>query len=71
MDILVFKTNIRYKKHIKNVTPHLENIDGITRWNFDQHDKDNILRIEASNVVPASIESLLRNVGYYCEELPD
>lgn len=71
MDILVFKTNIRYKKHIKSLKPHLENIDGITRWNFDLHDEDNILRIEASNVVPASIESLLRNVGYHCEELPD
>ena len=71
MEILVFKTNVRYKKNIRTVTPHLENLHGINRWNFDLHDKDKILRIEASDVVPSSIESLLQSVGYYCEELTD
>lgn len=71
MEILVFKTNVRYKKNIRYITPHLESLKGITRLNFDLHDKDKILRIESSDVVPASIEILLKREGYYCEELTD
>lgn len=71
MKILVFKTNIRYKKHLNEVKPHLNNTNGILRWNLDFQDKDKILRIEANNVHPQSIEIVLQNAGYYCEELKD
>ena len=71
MEILVFKTNIRYKKHLKHVLPHLNSTTGILRWNVDLLDKDKILRIEASGIHPQMVEMVLKDAGYYCEELTD
>lgn len=71
MDIFVFKTNIRYKKNINTIKPHLTGIESIQSWNVDLEDCDKILRIKGLNIHPASIENLLGNLGYYCEELKD
>ena len=71
MQILVFKTNIRYKKNISSVTPHLQSVTGIMEWNVDLKDRDKILWIKAIDVIPASIENLVQGAGYYCEELQD
>ena len=71
MNILVFKTNIRYKKHLNELVPYLNSNTGILRWNVDFHDKDKILRIEANNLHPQSVEMVLQRAGYYCEELQD
>ncbi len=71
MNILVFKTNIRYKKHLNEIVPYLNSTAGILRWNVDFHDKDKILRIEASNLNPQSVETMLQGAGYFCEELED
>jgi hypothetical protein len=71
MEILVFKTNIKYKKNISSIKPHLSGIENIHSWNVDLEDCDKILWIEAMNIHPSSIEKLLHNAGYYCEELKD
>lgn len=71
MHILVFKTNIRYKKHLTDIVPYLNSTVGILRWNVDLHDKDKILRIEANNLHPQSVETVLQGAGYFCEELKD
>ncbi|HZG26230.1 MAG TPA: hypothetical protein VEZ17_16695 [Chitinophagaceae bacterium] len=71
MQILVFKTNIRYKKHITIVKPHLNRTEGILRWNVDLDDKDKILRIEAGNLHPRVVEAAVQDAGYLCEELKD
>jgi hypothetical protein len=71
MNILVFKTNIRYKKHLSEIVHYLNSTSGILRWNVDFQDKDKILRIEANNLHPQSVEKVLQRAGYYCEELQD
>jgi hypothetical protein len=71
MEVLVFKTNIRDRKRISEIEPHLDNIEGIIKWNVDLHDRDNILRIEAEKLSPRIIERELQHAGYYCEELED
>jgi hypothetical protein len=71
MDILVFKTDIRDRRRVTEVEQHIENIEGILKWNVDLHDKDNILRIEAETISPRIIEQHLQQAGYYCEELED
>ena len=71
MEILVFKTNLQYKKNIKQVMPHLKELKGIIKWNIDFHDKDKILRIVSNDLSPRLIENTLKNAGYVCEELPD
>jgi hypothetical protein len=71
MEILVFKTNLRYKKNVKEVMPHLNALNGIIRWNIDFHDKDKVLRIVSLDLSPQLIEDTLLSIGYVCEELTD
>lgn len=71
MDILIFKTNLSNPDRINQAKPVLQNIRGIHRWNVDMQDCDNVLRIEALEVSPRAVESLLQEAGYYCEELQD
>jgi copper chaperone CopZ len=69
MEVLVFKTNLRFKKQIDAVTPHINNLRGITRWNVDLDDIDKVLRIESDNLNPRTVETTLQQAGYHCEEL--
>jgi hypothetical protein len=71
MEVLVFKTNVRSKKHITVIANELQQFSDINKWNFDLHDKDKILRIEAAHLSPSVIESTLQKAGYYCKELSD
>lgn len=71
MDVLVFRTDLNSRERIDDISPLLENTDGICRWNVDMHDCDNVLRIEAINLSPRRIETLLQRAGVFCEELED
>ncbi len=71
MNILVFKTNLRYKKNIHSIVPLLNRLEGIIRWNVDLHDRDKILRIESHSLSPQIVEQTLELAGYYCKELED
>jgi hypothetical protein len=70
MEVLVFKTNIRYKKQVSAISPHMSNLQGVLRWNVDLDDTDKILRIEATEqCCPRTVEDTLVQAGYFCEEL--
>ncbi|MFL5746395.1 MAG: hypothetical protein ACJ751_17090 [Niastella sp.] len=69
--VLVFKTNLVSAKDIHRISPVMGDTPGILRWNVDEHDIDNVLRIETSWLLPGDIIRVLTNAGYVCEELPD
>jgi len=69
MEVLVFKTNVRYQKHVNKVADQLDQFADINRWNFDLQDKDKILRVETHDLSPEIIENTLHQAGYYCKEL--
>ncbi len=71
MNILVFKTRIEDNKQVRKLSVHMRNIEGVVRWNVDLYDSDKVLRIEAENLSPHSIENRLQEAGYYCVELED
>jgi hypothetical protein len=71
IDILVFKTNIRYKKDMVKIAPIFNGHPDIIRWNIDMTDIDKVARIESVNLAPADIIQAIHKAGYYCEELPD
>jgi hypothetical protein len=71
VQILVFKTNLRFKKDIGQVAPRLNAHPGIMYWNVDRYDIDNVLRIETMHVQAHEIIRLITKAGYFCEELPD
>jgi hypothetical protein len=69
MEILVFITNIEKEEQVSEVQPLLTAVPAISDWNFDLDDCDNILRIEAIDISPRYIESLLKTAGFECREL--
>ena len=69
MEVLVFKTNLRFKKQVTAVASSLDKIEGVQKWNVDLQDCDKVLRIEADNLSPQVIEHTLLRAGYFCEEL--
>ena len=69
MQILVFKTNVRSRKRVNALKPHLEDIQGIIKWNVDLQDIDKILRVECASTPADIIAARLQQAGYYCEEL--
>ncbi|MFC0181291.1 hypothetical protein ACFFJX_01365 [Pseudarcicella hirudinis] len=50
LEILVFKTNIRFKKEVKMVGNWLNTHPSVLKWNIDLEDKDLVLRVEAMKI---------------------
>jgi hypothetical protein len=71
LQVLVFKTNLRLKRDLRLISPVLNAATGILRWNVDQHDIDNVLRVETHRLQEQEIIVLVTGAGYYCEQLPD
>ncbi|MBN9296770.1 MAG: hypothetical protein J0I41_07150 [Filimonas sp.] len=69
MEILIFKTNLVDKKHVTKARAYLKTLQGILKWNVDLHDIDKVLRIEAEQLSPQTVELALTQAGYYCKEL--
>ena len=70
MIISVFKTSIK-ERDIINLSPTLNKLDGLSRWNTDLEDCDNILRVESYDDIAEEIKSILSKQGILCEELED
>lgn len=71
MEILILKTNIRSKRHVKAVAPLLDAREKISRWNIDLNDIDKVLRIESTEIGITEVVQLIEQAGFYCEELAD
>lgn len=69
--ISVFKTSVKTRKQIKQLSQPLDQLKHIQKWNFDLSDCDNILRIESSGEISLTVTRLLTDRGYQCEELPE
>ena len=69
MEIFIFSTSVEKPEQVTEVKPLLTSVPAITGWNFDLEDCDNILRIEADDISPRYIESLLQTAGFDCREL--
>lgn len=71
IQVLVFKTNLVSARDIHRISPLIGETPGVIRWNVDQHDIDNVLRIETAWLSPEDIIRVVTRAGYLCEELPD
>ena len=67
--IYVFKTSVRNKKHIRQLSPFINNLLQQSKWNFDLADCDKILRIDSEENIVFKIIDLLNIHKFYCEEL--
>lgn len=70
--ILVFRTSVSSRKHIKQLQPLFEKIfDNGEQWNFDLEDWEKILRVEGRNTSSRKVINTLQSAGFFCEELED
>lgn len=72
MEILVFRTDIKTKKKVKQIKPILELHHSISDWFIDTNDIDNVLRVETnSGLQEMDVIRLIQSTGFRCEALPD
>ncbi|MGV3686206.1 MAG: heavy-metal-associated domain-containing protein [Daejeonella sp.] len=65
-----FKTNINCGGCIANVKPHLDNADGIDKWEVDIADKEKILTVKSDGISEQEIIETVQKAGYKIEPLP-
>lgn len=69
--VMVFRTNIMFKKDLKNIRPLLNDEKSISSWNVDFDDPERILRLETIGSDSKTIINLINEAGFFCEELQD
>lgn len=67
--IYVFKTSVKNKKHVQQLSPFLNDLLQQSKWNFDLSDCDKILRIDSEENTVLKIIDLLNIHRFNCEEL--
>ncbi len=68
---LRFKTNINCSGCINAVKPHLDNTQGITRWELDTNVADKILTLEAEDITEQQVVDIVTKAGYKIEPIQD
>jgi copper chaperone len=69
MKTLKFKTNIKCGGCIAKVTPALNKVEGISKWNVDMEDPQKTLTVETNNLTEDEIIDVLKNAGYSAENV--
>lgn len=68
MDVLIFRTNLT-RRRLNALHQPLSDLLKGARWTIDWEDCDRVLRIETNEIAATTVETCLRTVGVYCEEL--
>lgn len=69
METLRFKTNINCGNCIKAVTPHLNNVAGITSWQVDTDNPDKVLTVEGDGLNTEAVKQLVEKAGFKAEAI--
>jgi copper chaperone len=71
MKTLKFKTNVNCGGCISNVTPHLNEIKGISKWSVDTANPLKILTVESEGTSSAEVINALNAAGYKADLITD
>ena len=71
MEILVFRTNIVTQEQKRLLGSLMSRHPDIQRWNVDNWDIDNVLRIESHSDCSNNVVDSLNQAGLKCEPLED
>ncbi|MDR6785001.1 heavy-metal-associated domain-containing protein [Pedobacter africanus] len=70
METLKFKTNIKCSGCIAAVTPFLNELPEVTKWEVDTNNPDKILTIEGNDSLDAeTVVNTIEKAGYAAREL--
>lgn len=64
-----FKTNINCSGCVAKVTPHLNEVKGIERWNVDTNNPDKVLTVETDALSEQEIKDVVTEAGFKIETL--
>ena len=64
-----FKTNIKCGGCIAAVTPFLDKVNGIEKWEVDTADLDKVLTVTCNLIDTLSIENAVKEAGYIIEKI--
>lgn len=69
METLKFKTNLKCNGCISAITPAMNSIKGIIRWNVDLATPARLLIVECEDDVSADVLAGVKKAGYEIEKL--
>ncbi len=69
MTTLKFKTNIKCGGCIATVTPFINEVAGIDKWEVDTTTADKILTVDTATATSIEIEQAVKKAGYTIESL--
>lgn len=70
METLKFKTNIKCSGCIAAVTPFLNGLSEVSKWEVDTNNPDKVLTIEGSDNLDAEkVVDTIEKAGYLAKEL--
>jgi hypothetical protein len=69
MPMLRFKTNLKCKNCILNVTPLLESNNSIEDWELHLNHPDKLLEVNATDDVSEEIITMIKKAGYQIDRL--
>jgi copper chaperone len=70
METIKFKTNIKCGGCIAAVTPSMDGLAGVEKWEVDTANPDKVLTVQAENgAVAQNIVTALKEKGYVAEKL--
>ena len=64
-----FKTNINCGGCVTKVTPHLDNVEGITSWEVDTTNKDKVLTVSTDSLSAEKVAELVKQAGFNIEQI--
>ncbi|MBL7972197.1 MAG: heavy-metal-associated domain-containing protein [Prolixibacteraceae bacterium] len=67
METLKFKTNVNCGGCVANVTPHLNQVKGIEKWEVDTANPQKVLTVETPGLDPEVVIDTLKTAGYKAE----
>lgn len=69
MEPLKFKTNIKCGGCVAQVTPYLNAVEGIDKWEVDTGNANKILTVNTTKVKADQIKEVVKKAGYIAETL--
>ncbi|MDN3584965.1 heavy-metal-associated domain-containing protein [Mucilaginibacter flavus] len=70
METLKFKTNIKCGGCVATVTPALNTLEGVSKWDVDTTNPDKILTVQSGDGLTAGeVISALKIKGYHAEKI--
>lgn len=67
METLKFKTNIKCGNCVAAVTPHLDAVEGIEKWEVDLKDPNRTLTVETEGADAGTVKKAVETAGYKAE----